>query len=142
MKRFGWCIVTILFSLASGISVCSADSGGHIVWRGDYEKAREYAVSTSRALMVVLTKQDCPECVSLVRRIASSPEYREALQNSMVAVIVDSDAVSYPVELYYTTVYPALFIVESTTEIFLTPPCRGEECLALPPLPERKKNKR
>jgi hypothetical protein len=79
--------------------------------------------------------------VSLVRRIASSPEYREALQNSMVAVIVDSDAVSYPVELYYTTVYPALFIVESTTEIFLTPPCRGEECLALPPLPERKKIK-
>ena len=45
----------------------------------------------------------------------------------MVPVIVTYEgALSYPIEMYYTTIFPTLFFVDSSKETFLKEPLYGE----------------
>ena len=52
----------------------------------------------------------------------------DVINNTMVPVIVTYEgALSYPIEMYYTTEFPALFFVDSRRETFLREPLYGED---------------
>ena len=55
-------------------------------------------------------------------------KYVDVINNTMVPVIVTYEGIlSYPIEMYYTTTFPALFFVDSSKEIFLREPLYGED---------------
>jgi hypothetical protein len=50
------------------------------------------------------------------------------INKNMVSVIVTYEgALSYPIEMYYTTTFPTLFFVNSQKELFLREPLYGNE---------------
>ena len=53
--------------------------------------------------------------------------YIDTINKKMIAVIVTYEGqLSYPVEMYYTTVFPTLFLVDTKTEMFMSEPLYGE----------------
>ena len=57
--------------------------------------------------------------------------YIVELDHHFVSVIVTYEGrETYPIEMYYTTVFPTLFFVDSSRELFLTKPLYGEEIKA------------
>ena len=55
-------------------------------------------------------------------------KYVEHINKNMVPVIVMYEGkLSYPIEMYYTTVFPTLFFVDSQRELFINEPLYGEE---------------
>jgi len=55
-------------------------------------------------------------------------EYVDTINQKMIAVIVTYEGcISYPVEMYYTTVFPTLFLVDTKTETFMIEPLYGTE---------------
>ena len=55
-------------------------------------------------------------------------KYVDSINQKMIAVIVTYEgSVSYPVEMYYTTVFPTLFLVDTKTETFMNEPLYGTE---------------
>ncbi len=54
--------------------------------------------------------------------------YIETINQQMIAVMVTYEGrLSYPIELYYTTVFPTLFFVDAHKETFIGEPLYGEE---------------
>ncbi len=100
----------------------------HIHWLGDYDSALAKAKAEQKPLMVLLVKNECGRCGDTLRDIFADQPYIARLNEQYIAVIVTFEGnSSYPVELYYSTVFPALFIVDGTTESFRGRPFFGEE---------------
>ena len=99
-----------------------------VSWLGDYDKALEEAKKEEKPLMVLLVKKDCKACnVSLVKNFMNR-DYIEKLNEKYVAVMVTYEGeTSYPIELFYSTLFPTLFFVNSADERFLEGPLYGEE---------------
>ena len=58
--------------------------------------------------------------------------YIDTLNQKMIAVMVTYNGrASYPIEMYYTRVFPALFFVDTQTETFMREPMYGEQILQL-----------
>jgi hypothetical protein len=54
--------------------------------------------------------------------------YVDSINQKMIAVIVTYEGrTSYPIEMYYTRVFPTLFFVDSTRELFFREPLYGEK---------------
>ncbi len=104
--------------------------GEFVHWRGDYEAARREAVEEGKRLLLLLT--DTPDNGrKLLAAIGKDPELIRKITNGYVAVIVIADVrANYPIELYYTTRFPVIFLVDAKGEIPLTDPCVGKESLA------------
>jgi len=63
-----------------------------------------------------------------IKIIGIDVERLDKINEKMVAVIVTYEgSKSYPVEMYYTTVFPTLFFVDSSKELFLREPLYGKE---------------
>ena len=57
--------------------------------------------------------------------------YVAALDSHFISVIVTYESrETYPIEMYYTTVFPTLFFVDSSRELFLSKPLYGKEIQA------------
>jgi thioredoxin-related protein len=112
LKRVFLAFLSISFLYANSIS-----------WRGDYNKALQEAQKNHKVLMVLLIKSDCQKCKEVIRDIFTNKSYINRLKKEVVAVIVNIDnKKSYPIELYWSNIYPTLFFVDSSKEIFLTQP--------------------
>ena len=99
-------------------------------WRGDYDRALREARQEQKKLLVLLVRPGSRAAGELIRRIQAERELSEQISAKAVSVIVTvSPRARYPIELYYTTHYPALFWVKSATETFLDPPCTGKGCI-------------
>jgi len=102
--------------------------GTHLHWLGNYNQARQKALSENKPLMVLVVKQHDPFNRTMIRNIFMDQPYIEKLNNKTVAVIVRyEESVGYPVEMYYTQHFPTLFLVDPVKEIFLKPPLYGRE---------------
>lgn len=105
-------------------------AGEFVHWRGDYEAARREAVEEGKRLLLLLA--DTPDSGrKLLAAIGKDSELTQRITNGYVAVIVIVHArANYPIELYYTTRFPAIFLMDAKGEIPLTAPCVGKESLA------------
>ena len=116
--------------LLGGILLLTIVWGSEMIrWRGDYDQALHEARARGKNLLLILTKPSCPACAELIRKIAADPALVRPLLRRYVPVIVTVDVrADYPVELYYTTRFPALFLVEALRELPDEGSCRGRGC--------------
>lgn len=95
----------------------------HVHWQGNYDKALHEAHDQNKTLLVLLVKKDTPLCNEIIKNVFMKQDYIEKINRETVAIIVTYESrLSYPIELYYTTVFPTLFFVNAKTEIFLSEP--------------------
>ncbi len=104
-------------------------AGAFVHWRGDYEAARGEAVQTRKKLLLLLVKNS-ENGRKVLAAIGKEADLSRKISQNTVAVIVIADAKArYPIELYYTTKYPTIFLVDAKREIPLGSPCIGNASL-------------
>ena len=98
-------------------------SANYVHWQGDYNKALQQAHRENKPLLVLVIKRDVPLCGEIIKKVFMNQPYVKQINRDMIAVIVTYEwRVSYPIELFYTTSFPSLFLVNSTDETFLSSP--------------------
>jgi len=96
-------------------------------WLGNYDTAHQKALKEHKPLLVLLVKKNDPHASILIQNSFMNQSYVETINQKTVPVIVTYEGVlSYPVEMYYSTVSPTLFFVDSSRELFLSEPLYGE----------------
>lgn len=117
-------MIKILFTLLFLTLFVNAD---HIHWLGNYDKALQKAQKEHKPLMVLLVKKKCLSCNDVIKDFFMGQKYVKALNQKFVSVIVTYEGrESYPIEMFYSTIFPTLFFVSSQTETFLAKPLYGE----------------
>ena len=104
--------------------IASAD---HVHWLGDYDTALQKAHLEHKPLLVLVIKKDSILSNKIIKNSFMNQPYIEYINQKMVPVIVRYEGrLSYPIEMYYTTVFPTLFFVDSQREVFIHKPLYGE----------------
>jgi len=99
----------------------------HIHWLGNYDQALQKAISTHKPLLVLVVNQEKTSKEIIKKQLMNQP-YISAMNQHFVSVIVTYEGrETYPIEMYYTTVFPTLFFVDSGRELFLRKPLYGKE---------------
>ncbi|MEN4052206.1 MULTISPECIES: thioredoxin family protein [Sulfurimonas] len=110
----------VVFLLCSVLSHAS-----HVAWQSDYESVRKQANQEYKNILVFLIEEDTKESNAIIKESFLNQKYIKDINKDFIAVIVRSHAKkSYPIELLYTTTYPALFFL-SSEELFLCDPLEG-----------------
>ncbi|BAF71210.1 thioredoxin family protein [Sulfurovum sp. NBC37-1] len=103
-------------------------SANFIHWMGDYDTAHQKALKEHKPLLVLVVKQNSALSGKIIQTAFMNKPYVDMINEKMVSVIVTYEgSKSYPVEMYYTTVFPTLFFVDSGKEIVLGEPLYGEK---------------
>jgi hypothetical protein len=100
----------------------------HIHWLGDYDTALKLAQKESKPLLVLVIKHKDPLSNTIIKKHFMNHDYVDKINQKMIAVIVTYEGrSSYPIEMYYTRVFPTLFCVDTKTETFMREPLYGEQ---------------
>jgi uncharacterized protein YyaL (SSP411 family) len=99
----------------------------YIHWQGNYDKALKQAHSEQKPLLVLVVKRDDIQIHNILKTTLMNQPYIDTMNEKMIAVMVTYEGrSSYPVEMYYTTVFPAMFFVNTQTETFIAEPLYGD----------------
>ena len=102
-------------------------SANFVNWLGNYDIAHQKALKENKPLLVLVLQKKDPLSSTIIKNSFMDQKYVDIINKKMIPVIVTYEGVlSYPAEMYYTTVFPALFFVDSSKEIFLREPLYGE----------------
>jgi len=100
----------------------------HVQWLGDYNTALQLAHKESKPLLVLVIKHKDPLSNTIIKNHFMNHNYVDKINQKMIAVIVIYEGrSSYPIEMYYTRVFPTLFFVDTQTETFMREPLYGEQ---------------
>ncbi len=103
-------------------------SANFVNWLGNYDIAHQKALKEHKPLLVLVVKKNNPLSSQIIKNAFMDQDYVDEVNSKMVPVIVTYEgALSYPIEMYYTTIFPTLFFVDSERELFLREPLYGEE---------------
>ena len=119
MLRFGF--VLLVFSVtAFGVDF--------VHWNGSYQKAHRKAIQTHKPILMLLIRNGDRLSSEIVKDVMAYQPYVDRLNQMTVPLIVQADSVSaYPSEMFYTTRFPALFLIDWRDEQLLTAPLYGNE---------------
>jgi len=97
-------------------------------WLGNYATALQLAHKEHKPLLVLVVKHKDPLSNIIIKNHFMNHAYVDSINQKMVAVIVTYEGrSSYPIEMYYTRVFPTLFFVNTQTETFMREPLYGEQ---------------
>jgi len=100
----------------------------HIYWQGNYNKALQQAHHEHKPLLVLVVKKEDISTHTILKSALMNQPYIDKINETMIAVMVTYEGrSSYPIEMYYTTVFPALFFVDTQTETCMHEPLYGKE---------------
>jgi hypothetical protein len=117
LKQLGLLWLLTLFTYAN-----------HVHWLGDYDTALKLAQKESKPLLVLVIKHKDPLSNTIIKKHFMNHDYVDKINQKMIAAIVTYEGrSSYPIEMYYTRVFPTLFLVNTKTETFMREPLYGEE---------------
>lgn len=103
-------------------------SANHVQWLGDYDTALQLSHKEHKPLLVLVVKYKDTLSNTIIKNQFMNHDYVDTINKKMVAVIVTYEGrSSYPIEMYYTRVFPTLFFVDSSRELFFREPLYGEE---------------
>jgi len=103
-------------------------SANFVNWLGNYDVAHQKALNENKPLLVFVVKKNDPLSSQIITNSFMNKKYVELINKNMVPVIVTYEGdLSYPIEMYYTTVFPTLFFVDSSKETFLKTPIYGRQ---------------
>ena len=115
MKQFKYLFLLCLLPLFA--------LANHVHWLGNYDTALQLAQIQHKPLLVLLVKKDDNTSAKIIQNSFMNQPYIHEINQKMVPVIVTYEGkVSYPVEMYYTTVFPTLFLVDTSSETFMKEP--------------------
>ena len=116
-------MIKYLLLLLLSLSLVYAE---HVRWFGNYSKALSIAKKEGKPMMVFLVEKECQLCRDTIKKYFMGQPYIELFNLKVVSVIVvNNGKASYPIELYYSTIFPTLFFVDSQSESFLSEPFYG-----------------
>jgi len=103
-------------------------SANFVNWEGNYDTAHQKALKEHKRLLVLVVKKNDSLSSWIIKHTLMDKPYVDMINKNMVSVIVTYEgALSYPIEMYYTTTFPTLFFVDSQKELFLREPLYGNE---------------
>jgi len=103
-------------------------SANFVNWLGNYDVAHQKALKEHKLLLVLVVKKNNSLSSQIIKNSFMDQDYVDKINSKMIPVIVTYEgALSYPIEMYYTTVFPTLFFVNSGKETFLREPLYGLE---------------
>lgn len=103
-------------------------SANFVHWLGDYDRAHQKALKEHSVLLVLVVKQNSTLSRKIIQTAFMNKPYIDTINEKMVPVIATYEGrKSYPIEMYYTTVFPTLFFVNPQRELFLYKSLYGEE---------------
>lgn len=77
-------------------------------------------------MMVVLRKRDCEDCQKMFVKTFKNQSYIKQINESFICIVVSyEEKNNYPIEMFYTLDFPALFFVNNKDESFITKPVFG-----------------
>ena len=109
MKR--WlilCIATLLW-------------GRSIGWMGDYEAALYRARQEKKPLLIIVVKPGCEACNELLKKIARDEVLAGNIARSTIPLLLTEGVEKYPIEMYYTPIVPAIFLVDGQERFLIDP---------------------
>ncbi len=113
----------IFFSV---LILCSIAFGEHIVWQNDFDRVLMQAKKEQKEILLLLLKKDCRSCKTIFADIFTDKEVQEKVNKKYLPVVVFfEENNSYPIELFYTQQFPAIFFVSKEDESFLQTPLSG-----------------
>ncbi len=113
----------IFFSLLIFYSIVFCD---HIVWQNDFDKVLMQAKKEQKEILLLLLKKNCIRCKTVFSDIFTDKEVQEKVNKKYLPVAVFfEESNSYPIELFYTQQFPAIFFVSKEDESFLQTPLSG-----------------
>ncbi len=114
-----------LYFIVVFLFYCVVAHANYITWQSDYETARKQAQNNHKNILVFLIEEDSKRSNKIIQESFLNQNYIETIDENFVAVIVRARSKkSYPIELLYTTTYPALFFL-SAEELFLCDALEG-----------------
>ena len=94
-------------------------SAENIRWYSDYEAAHIQALKENKMLMVLLIKQESPECYKMLSTTFKSQDYNKKINSLFISVLITKgQKETYPIEMLYTMEYPTLFFLDKN-ELFI-----------------------
>lgn len=97
--------------------------GDYIRWQSDYEKALVAAKEQNRDILLLIFGENSKNSKAILTDFFAREEIvRVVNEKYMPVVAFFEDKNSYPIELFYTQSFPALFLVSSKDESFLHEP--------------------
>lgn len=97
--------------------------GDHIAFRGEFDKALFEAKKEQKDLFFVLLKGDAKE---LFVDLLSDSDVVEAVNRRFIGVVAHFESAhSYPIEMFYTQSFPAIFLISHKDESLLAKPLSG-----------------
>ena len=104
--------------------------GNHVHWLGDYNTALELAKKEHKPLLVLLVKKSDKSSSKIIQNSFMNQSYIKRINQKTIPVIITYEGrVNYPIEMYYTTTFPTLFLVDTKTETFMKEPLYGNQIL-------------
>lgn len=95
----------------------------HIRWQNEYEKALLEAKKEKKKIVLLVLKKECVECKTIFIDIFKDSEVEAKISSEYIPIVVFfEDKNSYPIELFYTQLFPTLFFVSQEDESFLQEP--------------------
>ena len=103
-------------------------SADFVKWLGNYDLAHQKALKEHKPLLVLVVKKKDPLSSQIIKNSFMDQPYVNSINTQTVPVIVTYEGkLSYPIEMYYTTVFPTLFFVKSAKELLFKKPLYGKE---------------
>ena len=103
---------------------------GNVHWLGDYDKALAEAKAERKPLLLLVVNRDKNSTDILKTCFSKNSIVKEVNSKTVPVIVLFEGKNSYPIEMYYTTVFPTLFIVNSRDESLLHKPLYGDEIRA------------
>jgi len=95
---------------------------GHIYWLGDYDKALAKSKLENKPLLLLVVNKD-RNSTYVLKNIFSKKSIVKMVNNKTIPVIVLFESKnSYPIEMFYTTIFPTLFLINSKDERLICKP--------------------
>ena len=103
-------------------------SANFVKWLGNYDDAHQKALKENKPLLVLVVKKNDPLSSTVIKNSFMDQTYVDSINAQTVPVIVTYEGkLTYPIEMYYTTEFPALFFVDSSKETCLKSPLYGRQ---------------
>ena len=101
-------------------------NANHVRWFSNFDEAHKEAVKQNKHLMILLIKEDSPECKDTIATTFMNQTYIDKINKEFIPVLITKDQKqSYPIEMLYTFTYPTLFFLDEQ-ELFSCKPIRGD----------------
>jgi hypothetical protein len=97
-------------------------SANHINWYGNYNKALEIAKREKKPLFVMLIKSNSKACKSIIKDYFTNKKFIDEFNQKYISVIINYDNQDYPIEMFYSQIFPTFFIINPKNEIFIRKP--------------------